>query len=333
MNSVFKINNQTDKVVIDIEGVIGVAEAAQFEQPERKVATYSRFEQTIEQIEQIEAQEVVVNIRSTGGDVNDALMIYEALAALDAHITTRCYGYVASAATIIAQAADQGSREISANSLYLIHRCESVCEGNVETMSATRELLEKSDRRIAAIYAERSGTEEQKFLNLMNENGGKGRWLTPDETIEAGLADTIVAAEPIANDAAELIDRLGLPRPVTARSDSRWAVRLTERWRSIAKLLGLRHGGVLTEQGLDVIDRQLSSIDPTPSAASPVAVATVAPKEPADEPNTAAKDNFASARATQLLETDDPSIGYSLRSANSAAYQTDAQRLRENASR
>ena len=65
----------------------------------------------------------MVDIRSTGGDVNDALLIHDALCSLDAHITTRCYGYTASAATIIAQAASPGCREISANALYLIHTC------------------------------------------------------------------------------------------------------------------------------------------------------------------------------------------------------------------
>ncbi len=56
----------------------------------------------------IEAEEVVVTIRSTGGDVNDALMIHDALTQLKGRITTRCYGYTASAATIIAQAASEG---------------------------------------------------------------------------------------------------------------------------------------------------------------------------------------------------------------------------------
>ena len=74
--------------------------------------------------------QIVVDIRSTGGDVNDALLIHDALCSLDAHITTRCYGYTASAATIIAQAASPGCREISANALYLIHTAICAAEGN-----------------------------------------------------------------------------------------------------------------------------------------------------------------------------------------------------------
>ena len=41
-----------------------------------------------------------------------------------AEVVTRCYGYVASAATVIAQAASPGCREISSNAFYLIHCSE-----------------------------------------------------------------------------------------------------------------------------------------------------------------------------------------------------------------
>ena len=125
MKSEIQINNTAGVCQIDIEGTIGVPEEWQFEEPDARVATYERFRDTLRRIAEIEAPEVVVNIRSTGGDVNDALLIYEALSSLDGHIVTRCYGYTASAATVIAQAASEGCREISAHALYLIHN--SIC--------------------------------------------------------------------------------------------------------------------------------------------------------------------------------------------------------------
>ncbi|MDE5695676.1 MAG: ATP-dependent Clp protease proteolytic subunit, partial [Alistipes sp.] len=100
MNSNIQINNAADVCRIDIEGTIGVPEAWQFDEPEQRVATYEKFRETVRRIGEIEAPEIVVDIRSTGGDVNDALLIHDALCRLDARITTRCYGYTASAATI-----------------------------------------------------------------------------------------------------------------------------------------------------------------------------------------------------------------------------------------
>ncbi|MEG2612726.1 MAG: Clp protease ClpP [Alistipes sp.] len=180
---------------MDIEGTIGLPEAWQFDDPAQRVATYDAFRDAVRRIANLDAAHIVVNIRSTGGDVNDALLIYEALAALPARITTRCYGYTASAATIIAQAASEGCREISANSLYLIHNSVCATEGNADELTARLELLHRTDDRLAALYAARSGHAADEFALLMSENKGCGRWLSPDEVVAAGLADKIIGAE------------------------------------------------------------------------------------------------------------------------------------------
>lgn len=195
MNTKIEIRNDAAVCTIDIEGVIGVPEGDQFSEGSQSVATYEKFSKEVSRIRDIEAKDVVVNIRSTGGDVNDALLIYESLISLDAKIVTRCYGYTASAATIIAQAASEGCREISSSALYLIHMSSSTVEGNSADLAERIDLLEKSDERIASLYASRSGMPKEKFVALMGENGGRGRWLSPEEVVEAGLADRVMGAE------------------------------------------------------------------------------------------------------------------------------------------
>ena len=81
MKSEIQINNSAEVCRIDIEGTIGIPEEWQFDDPEARVATYERFSKALQRIAGIEAPEVVVNIRSTGGDVNDALLIHDAPAA------------------------------------------------------------------------------------------------------------------------------------------------------------------------------------------------------------------------------------------------------------
>ncbi len=195
-----KIQNALDVCVIDVEGVIGVPEEWQFEDPQQRVATYEKFRAAVAQIEELEAEQVIVNIRSTGGDVNDALLIYEALASLGAQITTRCYGYVASAATVIAQAASEGKRLISASSLYLIHNSSCAAEGNAEELSAKVELLRKTDEQLAALYAQRGGHAAEEYVALMASDSGRGTWLSALETIEAGLADSIIDVASLESD-------------------------------------------------------------------------------------------------------------------------------------
>lgn len=202
MLSEIKITNRAGSAVIDIEGVIGVPEQMQFDNPEQKVATYAKFTDSLNRITELKSDEVIVNIRSTGGDVNDALLIYEALGALRTRVVTRCFGYVASAATIIAQAASSGCREISANTLYLIHCSEGTVEGNSMSLKQTKDLLDKTDDRIAGVYAARSGREVSAFVELMGENNGKGRWLTAQEAVDAGLADVVTGATGVTNSVA-----------------------------------------------------------------------------------------------------------------------------------
>lgn len=192
MQTKITIRNEAQTCYIDIEGVIGVSEQTQFESADSRISTYESFRQEVERITRVAATSVVVNIRSTGGDVNDALLIYEALQGLDAHITTRCYGYTASAATIIAQAANKGCREISSNALYLIHNSTCSIEGNAASLDARAELLRKTDERLAWLYAQHSGEPVEKFEALMAENGGEGRWLSAEETLSMGLADKII---------------------------------------------------------------------------------------------------------------------------------------------
>ncbi len=191
MKSEIQIKNSAGVCRIEIEGTIGVPEEWQFDQPEARVATYEKFRDTVRRIAGIDAPQIVVDIRSTGGDVNDALLIHDALCSLDAHITTRCYGYTASAATIIAQAASPGCREISANALYLIHTAICAAEGTAAEIAGKLDLLRQTATRIAAVYAARSGRPAGEFEALMAENNGNGRWLSPEEAVAAGLADTV----------------------------------------------------------------------------------------------------------------------------------------------
>ena len=195
MQTKITIRNEAQTCYIDIEGTIGVPEECQFEDASSRVATFEAFRREVKRITEVAAKSVVVNIRSTGGDVNDALLIYDALRALDANITTRCYGYTASAATIIAQAADEGCREISSNALYLIHNSTCSIDGNASSLDARAELLRKTDEQLARLYALHSGGEEEFFLALMAENNGEGRWLSAEEAIELGLADTLIGFE------------------------------------------------------------------------------------------------------------------------------------------
>lgn len=289
MKSDIQIRNSADVCYIDIEGTIGVPEQWQFASPDDRVATYEKFRDAVARIAALDAPQVVVNIRSTGGDVNDALLIYDALAALDAEVTTRCYGYVASAATLIAQAASEGRREISAGALYLVHAAACAAEGNAAELEARAELLRKTDERLAALYARRSGRPQEEFAKRMAENNGNGRWLAPEEAVAAGLADKVVeAAEPPASSLARNIAR---------------------GWERLLANIGLRPGPALpADRNVLHFDGEVQALRSRSAVAADEARRQAAP--------------------TSTQPREDPSCGDTVRSANERAYAEDARRMR-----
>lgn len=289
MKSQIQINDTAGVCRIDIEGTIGVPEEWQFDEPEARVATYEKFRDAVRQIARIESPEIVVEIRSTGGDVNDALLIHDALRQIGGRITTRCYGYTASAATLIAQAASEGCREISANALYLIHRASCATEGNAAELASRIEMLRATDERLAAVYAARSGRDAAHFESLMAENNGAGRWLSPEEAVAAGLADKVIGA-------AEQ------PAPTLAGSVARG-------WERLKTRIGLGGKESLPEDRnilhFDDDERELRRRSP---AAAAEALQRVTP--------------------TETLPREDPSVGEPSLSANERAYAEDAARFR-----
>jgi ATP-dependent protease ClpP protease subunit len=311
-----KITQSAQVVSIDIDGIIGVPEQEQFGVVDSRVATYEHFAEALEEVREGGADKLVLNIRSTGGDVNDALLIYEAVRSLGIQVITRCYGYVASAATIIAQAASAGCREISANSLYLIHCCESAVEGNSHNLSATQQLLEKSDQRLADIYAEASGREADSFRALMNENGGRGKWLTPEEVIEAGLADVVIASAAISNDASGQVASLGLPPLPQPKRTLR--ERIVDNCTSILSKVSL---GSRFVEGLR---RSVGPAEKAPlphSSSADNAVVDVRPMPTS---------RLMTARATLTLPAEDPLPATPLKTCgNESAYQNDFDSMRE----
>ena len=209
---VINITNQsTKKVVVDIEGIIGLPEWWQFDDPSGRVSTYNKFRTKVDAIKNIKAEEVDVNIRSLGGSVQDAILIHDALCLLDAKVTTICYGYTASAATLIAQAGE--TRALSSNSLYLVHQSATLVVGNIHDLDDARDTLVQTNKLIIGLYAKRSGQPENTFEELINRSNGTGQWLTPDQAQAIGLADEVRPMSGTVNLDSSMMNILGYPEP------------------------------------------------------------------------------------------------------------------------
>ena len=148
-----------------------------------------------QELERFDGQHVDVLISSLGGSVLHALQIRQ-LFVDHGDVTVHLHGFVASAATIIAM----GAREIRIGkyALMLVHRCSNWVETwgqmNAEEIAQTiRQLshdqddLETIDHVVACIYADRCKKTVEECADLMKGE----RWMTADECVAFGLADSI----------------------------------------------------------------------------------------------------------------------------------------------
>lgn len=169
--------NDKTVALVQIEGTILSSNVADF----------------VRDIKLVPNDHIVVEIRSTGGEVDAAFTIRAALLSTRKKITTICYGYTASAATIIAQAASDGARLMCANALYLIHECATDMEDmTVEELEHETQKLRNHNNAIADIYVRKGSFNADYYRKLMAENGGRGRWLDINEAMEACLVDNIM---------------------------------------------------------------------------------------------------------------------------------------------
>lgn len=178
-----------DSVTIKIEGCIGI-----LGEKSEGISTLEELKEMWGSFKSYNPKVLRVEIRSIGGDITEALSMYEFLKnlSLDVKVFTICYGYVASSATVIAQAASDKCRIISYNALYLIHNSIMSAEGDENEMKRVSEVLKKTDIRIQEIYSNSSGKSPRLFWSLMKENGGHGKWLSPSEVKDLKLVDNII---------------------------------------------------------------------------------------------------------------------------------------------
>ena len=185
---VFNIIENPGDVTVEIQGEIGGSwwgEGVTLDSVKRQLAGVAATKKN-----------VVVKINSLGGDVDEALGIYELLLTMGERVTTECYGRCASAATIIAMAG--AKRKMSRYALFLIHKCWSGVVGNENVLEEVLEEQRAINSRLAAIYTDRTGARKEDIEELMERNNGDGAWLNTEECLKYGFINeeiTAVAAD------------------------------------------------------------------------------------------------------------------------------------------
>ncbi len=148
--------------------------------------------------------EVVIEINSLGGSVNDAMVISKEIAD-HGNVTVRLIAFCASAATWAGFGAKK--IEIADDALWLCHQTSVVVdlyrslkaeeiEKTIEDLKKTKKLAEATDLIIARKYMNKAiangkETDLSKVLDLMKEE----KYLTAQEVVDLGFADAIIKGD------------------------------------------------------------------------------------------------------------------------------------------
>lgn len=144
-----------------------------------------------------ESKEIILNLNSGGGDAFDGIAIYNQLKKHDAKIIVNIDGFAASAASVIAMAADE--LYMGTGTMMMIHEASTFAWGTKKEMKATLNALEGLDSSLADIYMTRFKGERSEIETFIENE----TWFTVDEAVSIGLADEKIEAEETEEDPEE----------------------------------------------------------------------------------------------------------------------------------
>lgn len=170
----FKNEVQDDKVILTLGGP--VAEASIFAD---ETINSTDIANVLDDV----GKDVVIRLNSPGGDVFQGIEIHNYLKNHPSNITVEVTALAASAASIIAMAADSIVMEKGAS--IMIHEAATLAIGNKADIKKTLNALETIDESIVDIYQEKTNLDREEISQMMAEE----TWFTAKDAVDKGFAD------------------------------------------------------------------------------------------------------------------------------------------------
>lgn len=136
--------------------------------------------------------ELHIFINSPGGSVFDGTSIYNIIKRNSARKIVNIDGLAASIASLIAMSGDE--IRIAANGMMMIHDPWSLAIGTAADLRKTADTLDQVRDSILGTYVARTGGKRDAISDMMSEE----TWMTAEQAVELGFADTTVEAVDVA---------------------------------------------------------------------------------------------------------------------------------------
>lgn len=135
---------------------------------------------------------VDVYLNSPGGDVFEGLAIYSLLLEHKPQVTVKVLGLAASAASVLAMAADEV--QVMRSAFLMIHNTWVVAAGDRNAFLQVADWLKPFDEALVDIYAARTGFDAKTIGTMLD----KETWIGGAKAIEDGFADEFLGTDQVA---------------------------------------------------------------------------------------------------------------------------------------
>src|SRR5881398_947220 len=134
--------------------------------------------------------DIYLYVNSPGGSAYAGMAIYDAMQYVSSDVSTVCLGMGMSAGAMILCGGAAGKRFALQNAKIMIHQGSGGFRGTpADIQIAAREILSLT-RRYAEVIAHHSGRD----VDQVERDIDRDRFLGPEEAVEYGLADTVLAS-------------------------------------------------------------------------------------------------------------------------------------------
>lgn len=137
-------------------------------------------------LEEVSTSRIRLRINSPGGEVLEAVAIYNLFADYAADVHVSIDSLAASAASFVAMAGDRVT--MNRASEMMIHNAWGGVVGDAQAVRDYADILDRQSLKAARIYQARAGGPVDAWLDAMAAE----TWYSPEEAVEAGLADDVV---------------------------------------------------------------------------------------------------------------------------------------------
>ena len=131
-------------------------------------------------------EDVTLEINSPGGYIDAGSEIYTELMEYQGTVNAKIVGYVCSAASWIALAADHVA--MSPTAQMMIHRASGGAIGNSSDMKSEYNALDQIDKSFVDLYAKRTSKSPEEIYQMMVDT----TWMNAKTAVENGFADEVM---------------------------------------------------------------------------------------------------------------------------------------------